>query len=133
MKIIEHVVKCLSRFPKVRYEFEKENHLTVYSNTASCNIYIIFWEREHTMFFEKWHWHFENNDTENYALIEALYYIISNQAKVKIFKRSGKPYRWDMEMPGDNISKKRTLSTILPKWLSFLKGPTIEYDTIYFQ
>jgi hypothetical protein len=130
MDIIQHVEDCLSRFPKLRYDFEKENHLTVYSNTSSCNIYIQFWEREHTMFYKKWHWHFENNDAGNFALIELLVTIVSNRARVKIFKRSGKPYRWDMELPDDYNRKKKK---IMPNWLSAFKSHVIEYDTIHFQ
>lgn len=132
MNIIEIVIKRLSQFPQLRYEFEQENQLTVYSNTDSCNIYIKFWEMEHTMFFERWHWHFENNDRENFALIDTLTSIISNRAQVKVFKRFGKAYRWDMELPDDRICKKKTLHTIIPKWLMLFQTLTIEYNSIVF-
>jgi len=132
MNIIEIVRQCLSSFPQLRYEFEEENYLTVYSNTAVCNIYIKFLEREQTLFFEKWHWHFENNEREHCAFIETLTSIISNRAKVKVFKRFGKPYRWDMELPGDAVKKKRTLSSVLPKWILLFSVQSIEYYPVNF-
>ena len=132
MYIIETVQNCLSRFPQLKYEFEGENQLTVYSNTAVCNIYIKFLEREHTMFFERWHWHFENNETENLAFVETLLGIISNSAKVKVFKRFGKPYRWDLELPANGQIKKKPTPLVLPKWMLLFSGPTIEYNPIHF-
>jgi len=132
MYIIEAVQQCLSQFPQLKYEFEEENQLTVYSNTAVCNIYIRFWEREHTMFFEKWHWHFENNETENFVLLETLFDIISNRAKVKVFKRFGKAYRWDLELPADDKKKKKPFRLVLPKWILSFRVPTIEYNPIHF-
>jgi len=132
MEIIEIVKHYLSQFPQLRYAFEDEYKLTIYSNTTSSNIHIQFWEREHTMFFERWHWHFDNNNRENFAMVETLGIILCNRAKVKVFKRFGKAYRWDMELPGDNHLKKKPLWLKLPRWLLLFQVPTIEYNTIYF-
>lgn len=131
MLVVQTILNRLKDFPQVTYDFEKKDFLTVRSKATDQKLSISFWDKEHTLFFGDWHWHFENNDIENRELLHALVDIISNKARLKIFKKNGKTIRCDLELPNDqkNLNEKLTTGFFDIK---FWKKPEIEYDIVQF-
>ncbi|POY34631.1 hypothetical protein C3K47_19275 [Solitalea longa] len=131
MQVIHDILIKLNDFPELTYEFEKNDFLTVRSMTTARKLSIAFWEKEHTLFFEEWHWHFENNDKENQELINTIDDIITNRTRLKIFKRGEKAIAWELELPVDIENNNRPMTTGLFGF-KFWGKREVEYEVVRF-
>jgi hypothetical protein len=130
MPIINILLGILKSYSQLTFALEKKDFLVVHSKTTDKKISISFWEREHILLFDEWHWHFENNDLGNEELVKTVIDIISNQAKIKTTTQKGKVVRQDLELPND-LAHIKTLSTSKLA-VKIWRKSEIEYNVITF-
>ena len=97
MKVIDELTKKLDTVEHIRYEWTEDKLMRIISKNSSHEITISFWEREHTAFFNNWHWHFANNDEENEELQNTVLDIIHGRTRLRETYINGKLRTTDLE------------------------------------
>ncbi len=83
MKVKSDLIDIINNLSHVFYQIENKDIIIIKSKNSSYSIKICFWKKEHTVFFENWHWHFTNNDEENHYMIETIVGILKNNSRIK--------------------------------------------------
>lgn len=128
MKVKNDVVKLMEVLPQIKFEFEKENVLVINSIKSNYSIRVAFWEKEHTLFFENWHWHFANEDEENLYMIETILDIIQNRARLKEKFVNGKRKSSILEFQDENNEWAPKLKTEMITFNFFGRKKETKYE-----
>ena len=110
MKVKKDIINLIEELPQVKFEFENEEVLVINSIKSNYSIRIAFSEREHTVFFVGWHWHFTNEE-ENQYMIETILDIIQNRTRLKEKIVNGKRKGSTLEFQNENGEWESSLKT----------------------
>lgn len=97
--LIKNITENLQeRYPNVSFKVDNENGLTIEPNNKSgFKIYIQEEERENTIYFNSWHFHFEKDKDGKNELLDYLIFGMSKSGRLKTFSRKGKEFKWTFE------------------------------------
>ena len=128
MKVKKDIIKLIEECPQIKFEFENEDVLVINSIKSSYSIRIAFWEKEHTVFFEDWHWHFANEKEENQHMIETILDIIQNRTRLKEKIVNGKRKGSTLEFQDNNGEWESGLKTEMIKFNFWGRKKETKYE-----
>jgi len=67
-------------------------------NDNGFGIYLQIDERENTIHFDSFHFHFDNNDKGNKELMSFIGYALSNRSRLKVYSKGHKEFKWKFEV-----------------------------------
>ncbi len=97
--LIENITENLKkRHSNVNFIVDNENGITIEPNNQNgFKIYIQEGERENTLHFNSWHFHFENNNDGKNELLDYLILGMSKSGRLKTYLRKGNEFKWTFE------------------------------------
>lgn len=97
--ILDVVTEKLAQYPAVNFTRKSETELEIYPHDEhGFLIYIQLDQRENTLYFGSFHWHYDNTEEETNDLLNQLLLGLTGLARVKEFARHGKAYKWVLEV-----------------------------------
>ena len=98
-ELIENIRgNLIQNHPSVNFEFKGAAELVINANNEEgFDILIQESERENTIHFGTWHFHFDNDDNGKNELIDYLIFGMSKLGRLKAYSRSGNEYKWTFE------------------------------------
>jgi len=97
--IIESIIDKLSSFPEIKFERIKDTELKIFNKDENgFDILLQLAQREHTLHFDNFHWHFDNNEEEINEMLTQLAFGLTGIARVKEFSKNGKAYKWTLQI-----------------------------------
>jgi hypothetical protein len=97
--ILDVVTEKLAQYPAVSFTKKSDTELEIYPrDERGFPIYIQLDQRENTLHFGSFHWHYENTEAETNDLLDQLLLGLTGLARVKEFARHGKAYKWVLEV-----------------------------------
>jgi len=126
MKVIDELTNKLDSIEQIQYEWTEDKLMRITSSKSSHEISISFWEREHTVFFNNWHWHFSNDDVWNKELLDPVLEIINGRTRFRETYINGQLRTTDLEFIDENGEWIEYLRTGFFNW-KFWKKQDREY------
>jgi hypothetical protein len=126
-KIIQTITEKLLKYPNIKFEVVNDNELEILKdNVNGFNICIQTADRENTMHFDNFHWHFDNNEEETNELLNQLIFGLRGITRIKEFSRNSKPYKWTQQIQDrdNNWHDNGTMGTFN---LNFMSKTEIKY------
>ena len=121
-------VNLTERHPQVLFSIEKENELTIKAkNEDGFEILIQQSNRENTIHFNSWHFHFENTQDGKNELIDYLIFGLSKLGRLKTYIRGDKEYKWTFETFNEEDKNWYEAGTTGLFKLNFWQKPEIKY------
>jgi hypothetical protein len=97
--ILDAIMEKLAQYPAVNFTRRSDAELEIYPrDERGFPIYIQLDQRENTLHFGSFHWHYDNTEEETTALLDHLMLGLTGLARVKEFARHGKAYKWVLEV-----------------------------------
>jgi len=121
MKAIKIIKEKLQKYPQVKFE-ENENSISIFPLTDDgFTVTLIVGVDDFTVHFNGWHENFENEE----KALNCFAFGLSNECRLKEFRRGSEPYKWTLEYEedGDWIED----STVGQFISAFWKKETVHY------
>lgn len=97
--IIGKVVEKLDKYPDINYNKKNDSELEIFCrNENGFDILLQTDQRENTLYFGAFHWHFDNNEEETNELLDQLVLGLTGVARLKEFSKNGKAYKWRLQI-----------------------------------
>ena len=97
--IIDLVVEKLIKYPEIKFERKNDNELGIFSNdTNGFDILLQTDNKENTLHFGTFHWHFENTEEEINEMLNQLVFGLTGIARIKEYSKNGKSYKWIIQI-----------------------------------
>lgn len=105
--LIEKISKNLTeRHPNIEFKIKGKDELIIESKSDNgFKIVIEQADRENTIYFNSWHFHFENTKDGKNELIDYLIFGLSKQGRLKTYLRNNKEYKWTFETLNEEDKK----------------------------
>lgn len=123
---IDFLVRKLEKYPEISF-VRNDWEITIYPNNKDGFIvYLQLDEREHTLHFGTFHWHFDNSGHEWKELFKEIVFGLTGLTRIKEYSKNGEAYKWTREVQDEegNWHSNGTMSTLN---LSFWTTPEIKY------
>ncbi|WP_028980147.1 hypothetical protein [Sporocytophaga myxococcoides] len=99
LSIIESIIEKLSINPEIKFERRNNSELEIFNKDKNgFNILLQLAQREHTLHFGTFHWHYDNNEEEIGEMMTHLVFGLTGIARVKEFSKNGKSYKWTLQV-----------------------------------
>lgn len=108
---MNHLTKNIStklkeNCPSVKFEISGESELIIEPECQDgFKIVIQEGERENTLYFGNWHFHFDNNKEGNNELLDYLGFGMTKLGRLKTYLRNGIEYKWTFETQNEKDGK----------------------------
>jgi hypothetical protein len=97
--ILDVVTEKLAQYPAVSFTKKGDTKLEIYPRDEDgFPIYIQLDQRENTLHFGSFHWHYDTTEEETHDLLDQLWLGLTGLARVKEFTRQGNAYKWVLEV-----------------------------------
>jgi hypothetical protein len=97
--ILDAIMGKLAQYPAVNFTRKSDAELEIFPRDEhGFPIYIQLDQRENTLHFGSFHWHYDNTEEETNDLLDHLLLGLTGLARVKEFARHGKAYKWELEV-----------------------------------
>jgi hypothetical protein len=97
--ILDAITEKLAQYPAVNFTRNSEAALEIYPRDEhGFLISIQLDQRENTLHFGSFHWHYDHTEEETTDLLDQLLLGLTGLARVKEFARHGKAYKWVLEV-----------------------------------
>jgi hypothetical protein len=97
--ILDAIMEKLAQYPAVNFTRKSDTELEIYPrDERGFPIYIQLDQRENTLHFGSFHWHYENTEEETNDLLDRLMLGLTGLARVKEFTGHDKAYKWVLEV-----------------------------------
>jgi hypothetical protein len=97
--IIEIVFGKLNKYPDIKFQKNSDKELEIYSRDKSgFDILIQVDQRENTLHFGTFHWHFDNNEEETNDMLNQLVFGLTGIARIKEYSKKNKAYKWTLQI-----------------------------------
>ncbi len=97
-QIIDMVVNVLDQYGYSHTTRKGELTLTVHrKNEHGFDIVLEIGFRENTLYFNDFHWHFDNSEKEIEDMLDLLLSGLTGTARIKAFSKKGAAYKWTLE------------------------------------
>ena len=124
-KISENLTE---RHPYIDFKIKDDNSLLIESKSSNgFKILIQQSERENTIHFNSWHFHFENTKDGKNELIDYIIFGMSKHGRLKTYSRNGKEYKWTFETLNENDGNWYSAGTTGLINLNFWQKSEIKY------
>ncbi|WP_256014180.1 hypothetical protein [Desertivirga xinjiangensis] len=130
MKLVPTILSMIDINPSLKYQWKKSDYLVVNSTTTGKSLEVLFWDKENTLYFESWHWHYQN-EIEDEDLTNTILDLITNKATLKIVKRGERIIRNELEFQYDVENIRPALTTGFLN-LNLRGSNEFEYQKIIF-
>jgi hypothetical protein len=109
MTAIEIIKEKLNKYPHVKYKI-KGSHIEILPmDETGFAVSLEENNGEYIVFFEGWHEHFTNQQ----EAINCVAFGLSDSCRLKVIRRSGKPYKWIVEHFNNGTWKKDSETGLL--------------------
>lgn len=97
--IIDTVVEKLNKYPDIKYYKKNQSELEIFCrNEKGFDILLQTNHREHTLHFGAFHWHYDFTEYETNEMLNQLLFGLTGIARVKVFSKKNKPYKWILQI-----------------------------------
>lgn len=97
--MLDLLVDKLRSYPDVKFDRKSDNDLEVFcGDEKGFDILLEVNQREHTLHFGTFHWHFDNNEEETNEMLSKLFFGLTGVARIKEFSKKGKKYKWVLQI-----------------------------------
>ena len=97
--IIDTVKEVLNKYPDVKFEEKNDTELEIFCHDDNgFDILLQTDQRENTLHFGSFHWHFDNNNEETTEMLNQLIFGLTGVARLKEFSKGGKAYKWTLQI-----------------------------------
>lgn len=98
-KIILTITEKLAKYPNINFKIVNKDELNIYKeNENGFDICIQTADRENTIYFDNFHWHFENNVKETNEMLDQLVFALAGVSRIKEQSRNGKAFKWTLQI-----------------------------------
>lgn len=98
-KIISTITENLIKYPNIKFEIANDDELNIFKeNNDGFDICIQTADRENTMYFDKFHWHYDNNEEETNEMLDQLIFALAGISRIKEISRNGKAFKWTLQI-----------------------------------
>ena len=127
-QIIPFLIDTLKKYPDIKFDLKSNMHLTILPrNKLGFGIVLLTNERENTLYFgDAYHWHFDNSDIEQKEMLDQIAYGLTGVARITVWKKSNKAYKWTLELQDEN-GNWSNIGTTGNINLNFWTQPELEY------
>ena len=116
------------RYPKVEFNIEKNYEMTIIPKDENgFEIFVQQGNRENTIHFGSWHFHFNNDKDGKNELLDYLGLGMSKLGRLKAYLRNGKEYKWTFETKNEENGNWYPAGTMRLMNFQFWKKPTVKY------
>ncbi|MCC3157070.1 hypothetical protein LJ737_07460 [Hymenobacter sp. 15J16-1T3B] len=128
-ELIDRIATTLrAKCPHVRISVRSDDELAIHpANAQGFAIVVQAGEREHTLYFGNWHFHFDNTADGKNELLDYLSYGLSTQGRLKTYARAGREYKWTFEMQNPDNQSWQPVGTMGTFDWRFWLTPQIRY------
>ncbi|MCH2231787.1 MAG: hypothetical protein MK105_15745 [Crocinitomicaceae bacterium] len=111
MNVIQKIREILDEsYPEIIYNIENGVELSIDKTAQNgFDVRVIDASSESIIYFNQWHWHFDNNSNDVDQLYLIFGYALSKHGRLKAFIKGGKEYKWNFE----------TLNSLDGEWTVF--------------
>ncbi|MDN4167104.1 hypothetical protein QWY31_16455 [Cytophagales bacterium LB-30] len=97
--IIDTVVEKLNKYPDIKFDKKNDSELEIYSrDDKGFDILLQTDQRENTLHFRTFHWHYDNTEEETNEMLNQLVFGLTGIARLKEFSKNGKAYKWTLQI-----------------------------------
>ncbi len=128
MNTIDKLRSRLEKYPEVSYDYD-DNSLTVYAaNTEGFQVKIISDDQGYSVYFEKWHEEFYEEE----EALNCFAFGLSNSCRLKVYSKGDFPYKWAVEFKENDTWRVDSITgaLIYPFWrrskIQFLQNNLIQ-------
>lgn len=126
--ILDAITEKLAQYPAVKFTRHTDAELEIHpGNEHGFPIYIQLAERENTLHFGSFHWHYDHSEEETQDLLDQLLLGLTGLARVKEFARHGSAYKWVLEVQ-DQAGTWHPYGTMGTFSLNFWTTPVVRYQ-----
>lgn len=127
--LIEKISELLiERYPNVKFRIENNDEITILTKDENgFEIFVLQGERENTIHFGTWHFHFDNDKDGKNELLNYLGYGMSKLGRLKAYLKSGKEYKWTFETKNEEDGNWYPAGTMGLMNFKFWQKPIVKY------
>ena len=98
--LIEAIKAALQKYSGIELNQPNDDTLLIKCNNSEdgIDITLLSSSREYTLYFNKFHWHFDKNDDESSQIINLIVGALMGNVRVQEFSKNGQPYKWKLEV-----------------------------------
>lgn len=97
--IINAVTEKLNKYPDIKFEIINSNMLRICKQDENgFDIWIETTDREHTLYFGYFHWHFDNDERETNEMLNQLSFGLTGIARIKQCSKNSQAYKWILQI-----------------------------------
>lgn len=101
--IINTIVEKIIKYPDIKFKRKSESELEIFCHDKNgFNIFLQTNQRESTLHFGVFHWHFDNTEEETNEMLNLLVFGLTGIARLKEFSNNGKVYKWTLQIQDRN-------------------------------
>jgi hypothetical protein len=117
-----------ARYPEVHFEVVTEDEMVIKpTDENGFTIAIQQGERENTIHFDAWHFHFDKDEAGKNELTTYLGYGMSEAGRLKTYSRNGAVYKWVFEIFDEQEKAWQPAGTMALFNFRFWEKPVIGY------
>ena len=125
--LIDAITDKLEQYPAVQFTRRSDNELEIHPRDEfGFSILLQLDQRENTLHFGSFHWHYDHTEEETNELLDQLFLGLTGLARVKEFARQGKAYKWVLEVQ-DQVGTWHPYGTLGTFSLNFWTKPQVSY------
>ncbi len=99
INIIDSIVQRLSLYPEIIFERRNDSELKIFNkDKKGFDILLQLAQREHTLHFNTFHWHYDNNEEEINEMLTQLAFGLTGISRLKEYSKNGKAYKWTLQI-----------------------------------
>ncbi|BDD03901.1 hypothetical protein [Aureibacter tunicatorum] len=126
--LIEKISKQLKeQCPEVEFKINNDEMTILPKDKNGFEIFIQQAERENTIHFGSWHFHFENEKEGEIELFNYLGFGMSKLGRLKTYSRSGEEYKWTFEIKNEEDDEWYSAGTMALMNFKFWEKPIVKY------
>lgn len=115
-------------YPNVKFRIHGKYEMEILPvDDKGFEIHIVQGERENTIYFGGWHFHFDNTEDGKNELLDYLGFGMSKLGRLKVYSRGGQEYKWTFEIKNEDNGNWYPSGTMATVSLRFWKKKEISY------
>jgi len=97
--IIDTVVEKLNKYPDIKFDKKNDSELKIFCrDDKGFDILLQTDQRENTLHFGTFHWHYDNTEEETNEMLNQLVFGLTGIARLKEFSKNDKAYKWTLQI-----------------------------------
>lgn len=101
-QIIDNIIDGLRLCPNIEFYRNKPHELKILgSGRGGFDIRVYTGYREHLIYLDDFHWHFDNNERENTEMYDVILKALLGQIRIQILSHNGTEFKWILQRQED--------------------------------